>query len=129
MPPLAGAAAQSTAAPDRGSACIAFDVYPPNAAFSRREPGEPLFALALPRPPPGSLDRPEDDGSDWGAFDDGSGGLPCLDELLSLQREAGGLPLRFAVVDGTEPCFFGVSSVDLLNMVPTGRHLAGAPRV
>ena len=66
-----------------------------------------------------------DDGG-GGAYCDGgsvSGGVPCLERLLALLGQADGLPLRFAVLEGAEPCFFGAATANLLDMVVAHPHL------
>lgn len=89
-------------------AAITFQAFSRSSgAFSRRAPGAPAFCVAM-RCGAG-------DAVDGDAF-------PALDTLLRLTAAAGPVPLRFAVLHGTEPCFFDIKRGNLLNLLCAGRH-------
>jgi hypothetical protein len=96
--------APAAAAAD-GDACIAFDVFADSKLkreFSRRAPGLPAFRIVTAR---------------QGGRGYGAEGFPSLQCLLPFAAASSPVPLRFAVLEGAEPCFFDVQSGAVLNLL------------
>ena len=106
----AGGAAGAEAAAG-GSACIVYDVFRPGTP--RRAPGPPAFRVAM--------QRHRADWPDHAAAAAGGGGPPPLRELLALCAASAPAPLRFAVLEGAEPCFFDLRRGALLDLLSQQR--------
>ena len=68
-----------------------FDVYNSNSKFSRKQPGQPMFTVAVM--PCSQLPTPED--------------------MAAADAAAGSVPVRFATVEKGDICFYGLSHVQL----------------
>jgi tRNA-splicing endonuclease subunit Sen54 len=67
-----------------------FDVYPPNSKFKKSSPGDPLFVLCIT-----------------------TGGPPKKLEILELERECNGHPMKFCHLEQGRVSFFSFNKVDL----------------
>ena len=70
-------------------------MYTPSSKFSRKAAGPPAFVLAM---------------------------LPCthaptLDDMVSADLAAGGIPVRFATVEQGDVHFYGVPAVNLRSII------------
>jgi len=94
----------------RGGVCIVFDVFTaPKAAFSRKSPGLPAFRVAM---------SSSSNSSSSGESEAESGrSFPSPECLLALAADSAPVPLRFAVLEGAEPCFFDVQRGAVLDML------------
>ncbi|KAI8467593.1 MAG: hypothetical protein J3K34DRAFT_523581 [Monoraphidium minutum] len=123
----AAAAAGDTVWRPAGEGCVAFDVFAPNAAFSRRRPGAPLCAVAMHTAPAAARGGGAGTGgasggsagAGCGGAEDGCGcgGFPPLASLLALWGATAQAPLRFAVLEASEPCFYELQSADLIDVI------------
>lgn len=97
---------------------IVFDVFAPKSTFSRTAPGPPAFRVAMAGAGGGSADV------------SGVASFPPLRQLLALSAASGVVPLRFAVVSGSEAHFYDVQQAALLDMiVPGPSPLAAAQEI
>ena len=89
-----------------GMCGIAYDVFVPKPGIARRPPSAPAFRVAMQQRPGSGV---------------GDAAFPSLAALLAMAEAGGvGVPVRLAVVEGGEPCFFEAAPGRLMDLLSPG---------